>query len=738
MRIALLSSLTLALATLCAGQAQASSDDICSPSWQLYSYRLNGCSNLPFLSPGNDSRVNLRLLMADQGSLALTPRALSKDDLDLGFGPVPFPTYRLQPAAPADEPGPSPVTTELNSRLQALGISRENQKTAGDSFIQGEGSRCRSNSDASALAFVAQLDNPQLSPAERQALAQARVTLLNACSWEANPLTDLVPDNLSAPARDLASYLQASVRFYNGYFDAAARDFASLKDNALPWLAETATYMLARTALNQAQKDAMDDWGTVNLEQVDKAALQQAGEGFDTYLKTYPQGLYAESAKGLIRRVHWLAGDTRALAEDYGRQLTQAPANPGDKRQDDLVAEIDYKLLDNPNTQIQVPLLLAIRDLMGMRRDPSASLTRETLAQQKALFAEQPALYDYLQAAFTLFVDQQPAAALKQLPTQLPARLDYLAFSQQTLRGMAMQAQQDWKGAAALWLQLLPLAQQPLQREQLELALAYTYERSGQLAKVFAVDSPIKSAQVRAILLRHVASPELLRQQARQAESLSERNTAYFVLLYKDLTRGQYAAFGEDLKGLKQGQYASLGKDLKPLPSSLSNDNIGSYLGYVFAQGPSLQVFDWDGKGEAGESANYRCPGIAETAAILQENPKAPAGLLCLAEFIRLNNFDEMPLDTPPEAQLLGGTPDHFPGGTYSRLDSYKRVIDNPKASRDERAFALYRGIYCYASSGNNRCGGKGVEPDVRKAWFRQLKTKLGDTQWAQSLRYYW
>ncbi|UMZ12277.1 outer membrane assembly lipoprotein YfiO [Pseudomonas sp. MPFS] len=738
MRIALLSSLILA--TLCTSQAQASSDDFCAPAWKLYSSRLDGCSNLPFLSPGNDSRVNLRLLMADQGSLALVPRALNKDDLSLGFGPVPFPTYRLRPLDPADEhdgdstnAALSPAAAELNSRLQALGISRDNQKAAGDNFIEGEGSRCRSNSDASALAFVAQLDNPQLSPADRQALAQARIKLLGACSWEANPLADLLPANLaSAPARDLASYLQASVQFYDGHFDDATRGFTSLKDNALPWLAETATYMLARTALNQAQQSALDEWGTVNLKLVDKSALQQAGAGFDAYLKTYPQGLYAVSAKGLIRRVHWLQGDTRTLADDYGQQLTRRSDNSDDKRQDDLVAEIDYKLLDNPDADIRVPLLLAVRDLMDMRKDPSSRLTREALTQHKALFSEQPALYDYLQAAFILFVEQQPATALKQLPTQIPAQLDYLAFSQQTLRGLAMQAQQDWKGATQLWLQLLPLAKQPLQREQLELALAYTYERSGQLAKVFAADSPIESAQVRAILLRHVASPELLRQQARQADSLEERNTAYFVLLYKSLTRGRYAAFTEDLHSVNQGLDTSQGKGV------LSNDNIGNYLGYIYADGPSLQVFNWNGQGEAGESANYTCPGIAETAATLQKNPKSPSGLLCLAEFIRLNNFDQMPLDTKPEADRLGGTPDQFPGSTYSRLDSYQQVIDNPKASRDERAFALYRGIYCYASSGNNRCGGKGVEPDVRKAWFRQLKTKLGDTQWAQSLRYYW
>lgn len=139
-------------------------------------------------------------------------------------------------------------------------------------------------------------------------------------------------------------------------------------------------------------------------------------------------------------------------------------------------------------------------------------MTREDLDKQKATFANEPALFDYLQAAHALYVEHQPDTALKHLPADVPSNLDYFAFSQQTLRALALEAKQDWKGAEALWLQL-PLAKQPLQRDQLELALTMNYERSGQLAKVFAADSPISAKQVRYILLRNVAGPDLLRQQ---------------------------------------------------------------------------------------------------------------------------------------------------------------------------------------------------------------------------------
>lgn len=732
MRNGLLSSIALALGTLCVGQAHASSDDYCYPTWTLYSKQLTACSNLPFLSPSNDSRVNLRLLLADQGSLPLAPRPLSDDDLNLGFGEVPFPLYRLSPADPDSNPETTgtakaqraAVSEQLNSALQALGVTRDTQEVAGNAFLSGEGSRCRSNSEGSALAFVEQLNAAPLNADERRGLAQARAQMLSACSWDSGPLESLMPGNLNTPAaKDFATYLRAAADFYSGRFAPAAQGFSALKASAQPWLVETGAYMSPRNALNQAQENAFDEWGTVNLQHVDKSSLAQAGAGFSEYLKTYPQGQYADSATGLMRRVHWLAGDTRALAADYAQQLSPAPDARRQTVPDELVQEIDYKLLTGTAGEIQAPLLLTVTDLMGMRSSPPPTLTREALQQQKALFAAQPALFDYLQAAFALYVEQKPAAALQLLPTQVPAQLDYLSFSQQSLRALAMQAQQDWKGAEALWLQLLPLVKQPLQREQLDLALAYGYERSGQLAKVFASDSPIQSAQVRTLLLRQVASPKLLRQQAQQPEASTERNTALFVLLYKDLTRGQYAAFGEDFK---------------QQPSPLPTEKLGRSLGYTFYEGPSLAVFQSNGQPEDSEEVHYACPNIKDTAATLQQDPKSPAGLLCLGEFMRLNSFDSMPLDTAPEPQALGGTPDAFPGKPFSRLDGYQVVINNPKANRDERAYALYRALNCYASSGINRCGGAGVEPAVRKAWFRQLKTKLGDTQWGQSLRYYW
>ncbi|RMQ42643.1 hypothetical protein ALQ04_03520 [Pseudomonas cichorii] len=726
MRTRLLTALALAVGSVFCTQVQASGDDSCYPNWSLIKERLDVCSNLAFLSPGNDSQVNLRLLLADQGALALQPHALSNDDKAQGYGPVPFALYRLSPPGAAQETEPAEQSVAANSpltpQLEKLGLKLPATEAAGDAFLQGEGSRCRSNSPASASAFIGQLiASPELNDNERRTLANARLQLLSLCGWDASQQASMIPADIqSATGQAFATYLRAASDFYSGRFAEAAKGFAALSENPQPWLKQTALYMSARTALNDAQQNAFNEYSERTAEQLDTTRLQQAQDGFEHYLQAYPQGEYAASARGLMRRVHWLANDSDKLAGDFALQLTQTTAAQRNVSLDELVSEVDIKLLTVNRQTLQTPLLMAINDLMWMREQSTPKLSAADLQAQKAIFAEQPALYAYLQAAFALYVEDNPGKALTLLPDELPSNLDYLSFSQQILRGLALQAGQDWKAAQSLWENLLPLARQPLQREQLEMALAMSYERDEQLARVFAPDSPIQSEQVRYTLLRHVADADLLRQQSTKGLNATERNTAQFVLLYKDLLRSRYADFGEDFK---------------QLPTTPPDEKLGYSLGYVYDKGPELALFHWQGdKAESG----YSCPSIAQTAAALQADNKNPQGLNCLGEFILRNHLDSMPLDQRRHADSLGGSAPGFAGEVFSRLDGYKQVIANPKAARDDKAYALFRAINCYAPSGYNSCGGKDVEPSVRKAWFKQLKGDFAATRWGKSLQYYW
>ncbi|TFF04716.1 outer membrane assembly lipoprotein YfiO [Pseudomonas sp. BCA14] len=718
MRIGFLQPLGLALLAGLSFQAQASSDDFCYPDWRVSRDSLESCSNLPFLSPGNDSRVNLRLLLADKQVAPLTPNALNETDLEQGFGPVPFPVYRLTsndtpPAEVDDSSAPG-----LDELLAPLGIPRGDTKTAGQAFLSGEGSRCRSNDDDSAAAFIAQVVKADIPAAERELLVKARLQLLTTCDWNGQVVD---AQQIQSPEGQLLrTYLQAAADFYSGRFSDAERGFAAASSSAQPWLKETALYMTARTSLNQAQAEAFDEYGMPKLERVDKSALSSAEEGFLGYLKTYPQGAYAASAHGLLRRVYWLADDVDKLAQAYAWQLTQATDAQRNASVEELVEEADLKLLMINRSTVQNPMIQLVTDLMSMRAHTPPELTREDLDEQKSVFANEPALFDYAKAAYALYVEHQPDSALKLLPEQVPSNLDYFAFSQQTLRALALEEKKDWQAAEALWLKLLPLAKLPLQRDQLELALAMNYERSGQLAKVFTADSPISAQQVRYILLRNVAGPDLLRQQLAKANDPVERNTAQFVLLYKDLLHSEFANFADDLK---------------QLPAPAPEDKLGTSLGYVYSSGQSLKLFQWNGeKAESG----YACPSIAQTAATLQNDAKNPQGLNCFGEFILRNGLDGMPLEQARAAGSLGSTASDFKGETFSRLEGYKRVIANAKAPKNDKAYALFRAINCYAPSGYNSCGGDDVEPAVRKAWFRQLKTAFADTQWGTSLQYYW
>jgi hypothetical protein len=729
--------------------AQASGDFGCSLSWSLKRDQLDACNSLPFLSPANDSRVNLRLLLADQGLEPLPDQPVSQFDEQMGYGLVPFSIDRLSgpqdgaptgdsadgttdgttvvetPAAPSAADAAAAALADLAKQIgvtpEATGTATAD--TAANLFASGEGSRCASNDDATARTFLEQLvASTELPDAERKALARGRLALLGACTWDQAQQAAIAPQGVQSPlGKQFADYLQGAMAFYAGDFPAATRAFTGLAGSGQAWLKETAGYMAARTLLNQAQANSFDDMGYPKLENVDQPTLDAAEKAFDQYLQAYPSGLYAGSAQGLLRRVAWLRGDRTKLAAEYAALLARPNTPPQSLPLDALVQEADNKLLTQvAPADVTDPHLLAVLDLMQMRhRDPGADGTAFALADlqaQKPRFISDPTLYGYLVSAFHFYVEADADKTLQGLPDALPtAAPDYLEFSRQTLRGFALEAKGDWAGAQDLWLKLMPLVQQqPLQRAQLDLALAMNYERSGRLATVFAPDSPIQTPQIRQILLRNLAGPALLRQQAKAARAPeTEQDTALFTLLYKDLLRGHYRDFGSDLALLPD-----------PLPEKPS-----------VPWDQSLSLFHWDGK--TAES-DYTCPSIRDIAATLQRSAGSPEGLNCLGEFILRNGLDSYSLDHQPDAQDLGGTATEFPGKIYSRLDGYMQVIGDSKASRNDRAYALYRAINCFAPSQNNGCGPQDIPTAQRKQWFQTLKSRYPNTSWAKTLKYYW
>jgi hypothetical protein len=678
--------------------------------WKLKLTDLNEADNQPFLSPGNDSRVNLQLLLLDGGEAQLHPQARAKD-----ADRWPYPTLS----------GPAPFTPDdLNAMIEPPPAAPTLAAGATLDHADGEGSRC--NSNASGLAqFSAALDASGGVPApERAALIAARAALKPSCAD--NPGTVPVePPQVqvqSNAAKPFATYLAGAHAFYDGRFDVAAKDFALLQNTAQPWLRETARYMEGRVALNRAQWGAFDEYGTLNRGSIDARALMDAKGAFDGYLRLYPAGTYSASARGLLRRVAWLGDKTDALSQDIAEALDVSDPKARNVSEVDLVQEADnHLLMAKDATGMSDPRLLAAFDLLHMRKSsqpnvPDRSIARAVLEAQRPSFVRAPALFDYLLAAHAFYDEGDPRSAITLLSVKSPkGPMSYLEFSRQVLHAMALEETGDHAAARALWFALMPEARPPFQHAALELGLAMNDERGGALEAVYAAGSPITDPDIREILLRNDAGAVLLRQQARSGAPEHERRTAIYALLYKEATRGRYEAFVNDLALLPPPPAKAPGDD-QPKPD------------------PDFTPFRWDGHSTEG----YICPPLRAFASVLARNPKDPQSLVCLDEFVRIGELDGDALDKPPAKDELGGGPSQFPGGPYSRLESYKTLLADPKTPGGVRSYVLYRAVECYAPSGYDQCGGKDVPKSQRRLWFRALKTGYPGTVWAKQLKYYW
>jgi len=687
------------------GPAKASGDFTCVPTWKLTHNEYSGCDNTAVLTPGNDTRVNLILLWADARAAKARPPAPANPEAVEPMFDWPTLVGRLEPKPTASDDG------DLDT---------------------GEGSRCRSNSAGLASFDDEIAKGPNAPPeAERAALIATRRAMPATCpasGVDQSAFDDGAGKISSTEGKAFLAYLQGARAFYGGDFDLASDRFASLKRARSPWLRETGRYMVARVEVNRIQIGVFDEYGAFKQPAPAEAAAR-ASAALEDYLHAYPDGLYAASARGLVRRVDWLGGQTGKLAAEYAALAAREPSERG-LGDVDLAQEVDNKLLASVKAaDIADPTLLAVVDLQQMRKPDSGSqaISLADLEAQRPRFAAQPALFDYLLAAHAMFVEGRPTEVLRLIPDAAGrGDLDNLGFSRQALRGMALEAAKD-PGARDFWLRLLPGASGDFQRPAVELAVAFHDERAAALDRTFAAGSVVRGAAMRSILLSHAAGAALLRRQAAAPDaSPREHEIALFTLLYKEVSHGRYADYLKDVA------------PIPPAARSRPTDSGVSSFGYAqshdtWDQPTPLWVFALP----AGAGA-FACPTLTETAGQLARNPGEARARLCLAEWVRTNELDGFYLDNPPPKDELGGAAAPFPGPVYSRLETYKLVIADPKAPAEDKAYALYRAVNCYGPSGNNHCGGTEVASAQRKAWFLRLKQEFASSVWAAKQTYYW
>ena len=687
--------------------AKASGDWGCSISMKVFPAQWNICNNTAVLAPGNDSRVNLTLLIQDlHGRQADAVQGPQGDD----YGPWPQKDWAR------------PMRLTYFSDAFGGGDSA----LAGDhAAMAGEGTICFSEERGAETFIAAVTADADVPESERVALIAARQSLKCGTpeSQKGQVPASLLVSASSNPGKEFAAYLVAAAKFYlSDHTDGAG--FAALLQSSQPWVKDAATYMVARVQLLAAAENSFNDYGSLDTHKNNAAQSLQAVQLLEAYVAAYPKGDYAASAKGLMRRAYWLSGNSDLQVKSYGAAI--ADAGSASAR---LAEEIDTKLALQayaaPDGNVQLLATQLLTRLRPQRIDEDTKqfdatspkpLTSTELEAFKPRFPQAPDLYDYLMAAQAYFVGHDAKAVLTLLPDTKPQpNLTSLELSRQLLRAQAL-SEINLKAAMATAKLAIENAANDFQRGAAELAYASFAERAGKLEAVFEAGSPISSPVLRVVLMERVGGPGLLRRQiVNAAVSESERKIALYTLLYRDLTQEAYAAFVDDVKLLPA--------NLKP------NENDWERLG----ENASLLDFNWTGREEG-----FHCPALVDLARQLSKSPKDIHARLCLADFLRVKMPEDFELNQKVPEDELGGGKRLFSGKVLLRHDIYVDAINNPNTSHDDRAFALLRAIYCYESVGNNHCGGDAVDKPMRKEWFLRLKSEFGDTSWARAAKYYY
>lgn len=708
--------LAFALFTLLATAPQAfASSDIEDCKWSDDHCLLKGT---PTFSPGNDSRDNLLRLLSQEKSFALPIQAMPEDitrSRDFYFAYHPQWDDITSPAAAAPEQN---ADDTLTRQMAELHISADEVIRNSDDL---ENRHVSNNMSSASQFFAALLADTSLTVEQRQALAQARMGLLSGATREQidASLTTLPVDS---SAQRYKTYLIAAANFYAGDYVNAEQAFTQLAKSDRPWLAETAQYMLMRTALNKSSQNSVGEYGDFDIARINHQDAAQAQTQAQAYLQRWPQGQYADSTRGMLRRINWylqawpqLAGlyeqalDTSANAQQLRETVTEYDNVYGMQFYDQSVIEA---FPDAPRVSY-IELLRALR----LNSDKKPTLTQAQLDASKPVFEQSQHMPLWRNLQLNLWMAAGNYAAIVQAvtPAQQLSVHDTLAFSEQVLYGEALMGQKNWTAARDFWQQLLKVSKDNEQQQYVQAKLAATLVYSGDSAAIFAPDSAVTNLRFRSQVLKTQATPELLRQQATHGPNNEERTIALHTLLVRDLTENRFADWLNDRK----------------LARAISQPVVGTAFDDV-----NLSVFDWNGDAA---QAGYTCRSLNETVTVLSHKADDAHALNCLGEFFRTTQTHvDLWKNSSGNDVLEVAITRQEPFGQFDRQRYYQQVIASPTAEVEDKSFALYRAIMCYSPSGYNECGGEDVDKSQRKDWFTQLKTQYPGSPWAQKLKYYW
>lgn len=644
-----------------------------------------GCGDdYAFLDPENDSRTNLALLYS-----LLTGQA-------------------AEPASP---------TAELDQADQAEAEYQEaysHFRPDEPAAFSGEldDTQCHGNGYAAATAYLKALAGAKIDDGNARRLAQMRNKMLCATvDFHRRPMDfekfkqELLDVAGAGDAAAFAAYLGVAVNFYWARYDDALAQIEPLLKSHNDWIHQAGMILKARLYMIRAQ----GKWDGYDYKLIDPKDLGLSAETYAAYLRQFPQGLYAKSARGMLRRVRHLSGDDAGYQDAFLKDWRQAQQDKVPLRDfTALIQEADKYIpyLDLSVSEGRLkggvrddPLLFAAGVMVYFRStsdgsDDSERLLRQEIEKHGPMLDGIPGLKSYLlmlDSAAHADWDQVLAGSTASMATEPEA----LSLAKRLLIATAQERKQNWGEALAAWASIASPANGAVSTHA-QAGYVRTAMEAGRPLALFLPTAPFDTDEVPAYAIRHFFSVEALR--------------------------------------------AALEiKDLKPSLRTVATQTL--LLRYALDQkwGLFLQEYDRVPAADRAELAP-----IETAARTLAKHPKDAKALLNAGYFFvdRFQLRDALTLcgvETSLDANLEPILPEVYRDEHYERpIGLFKRALDQHPGG-DLEARILFHGIKCFSPAWSHACAESDDTPsETREQWFDTLKSRFPTTKWAQQTKYWW
>ncbi|MDD4616464.1 MAG: hypothetical protein PHW76_05020 [Alphaproteobacteria bacterium] len=391
-----------------------------------------------------------------------------------------------------------------------------------ETFEKAVFSECPNNSVANALAFVRAVVGDPAVTAGAAELARARFNLLLLCASgdgsaegikRRQQLLAALSDGVATLQQTkgtgaYSDYLAALLSLYGSEQEAAywrggpafvpeglpkaLELMRKVQKEALPksiWLHQTATYLVARLQLIMAQKD----WdGQTTPVKADAALLKGAKEGYADYLRQYPSGLYADSARNIRRKILFLENDRAELNRELEARINEAFARSHfTKDEFDAAYDVftEFKIrYDGEAGLSRLTPLAAFYILLRNETVPPDSFN--VFQRREGDFKNWPGLFR-LTRAYVLFSQKDYAKLLELTPFE-PVTRSVVSRSVEALRARAFEAVGKKDEAVRAWQNIARAAPDA----QAQIHIAGLYAGMGDFEKIFAKDSGVSDPHV--------------------------------------------------------------------------------------------------------------------------------------------------------------------------------------------------------------------------------------------------